>query len=77
MYGSQRCPRCGGYRLLRQSARGVVVLCAGCGLTTIEADAPPPPAAAIDAGIWNRERRHQWNTQSPVTMRQLPWMKNQ
>ena len=37
------CPRCGGYRLLRQRTEGVLVICSGCGLTTtVEPELQPP-----------------------------------
>jgi hypothetical protein len=39
------CPRCGGYRLLKQSTEGVLVICSGCGLTTAEPELPPPLVA--------------------------------
>jgi len=51
--GINRCPRCGGHRLLRRSGREVLAVCAGCGLVTNEPNtAPeaglmPPPTPAL------------------------------
>ncbi len=47
MFSRPRCPRCGGHRLVRRSPRGILVVCAGCGLTTTEPELPRPPAATI------------------------------
>jgi hypothetical protein len=45
MYGINRCPRCGGHRLLKPLAGGIFVLCVGCGLMTDEPELPLPPSA--------------------------------
>jgi uncharacterized Zn finger protein len=67
MYGINRCPRCAGYRLLRQSPQGVLVVCAGCGLVTTEPAPPPRPTAIIArTGIANRSAEHQWNAELPA-----------
>ncbi len=49
MFSLSRCPRCGGHRLVRRCPREILVVCAGCGLTTTEPELPPPPAATITA----------------------------
>lgn len=43
MYGTNRCPQCGGPRLFRRSAKEILVICGGCGLTTTVPDFPSAP----------------------------------
>jgi ribosomal protein L37AE/L43A len=73
MYGLNRCPRCGGHRLIRRSANETFVICAGCGLTTTEPASPPPlRASGFDPAIL---RRQTWTLESPVCRAPLAPMK--
>jgi uncharacterized Zn finger protein len=68
MYGIHRyCPRCGGYRLLKLRAGGVLVMCSGCGLMTHEAE-PPLPSVATNAKTYLEInlRRERWRLEIPA-----------
>jgi len=66
MYGINRCPRCGGHRLLRRSAREVLAVCAGCGLVTNEPEiapgaGPAPPQMPVSTPPSSLELARSWN----------------
>jgi transcription initiation factor TFIIIB Brf1 subunit/transcription initiation factor TFIIB len=78
MYGHNRCPRCGGHRIYRQSPRGIVVVCAGCGLMTTEPAFPAAPNVTTDCAQASVHRRRQiWTQESPVCRPPLTPMKHQ
>jgi ribosomal protein L37AE/L43A len=65
MYGLNRCPRCGGHRLIRRSGSETFVICAGCGLTSTEPGFPAPAIAAT--GVETVLLRRQiWTLETPV-----------
>jgi len=74
MYGLNRCPRCGGHRLIRRSASGTFVICAGCGLTSTEHVFPHPPfATSFEPALL---RRQTWRLELPVWRSPLVPMKH-
>jgi hypothetical protein len=71
MYGLNRCPRCGGHRLIRRSGREILGMCAGCGLVGNVPEVRPPPSAATAGADLAMVRRHQCRLESPFGGDQL------
>ena len=61
--GMNRCPRCGGRRLFRRSAREILVFCGGCGLMTTVPDFPPSPVGTNPETDLAMLRRHAWRVE--------------
>ena len=76
MYSINRCPRCGAHRILKQRAQEILVLCAGCGLTTTELELPPPPGVAyIGSDLEPILKRQRCMPELPVCRAQLTLMR--
>jgi uncharacterized Zn finger protein len=71
MYGLNRCPRCGGHRLIRRWVREILVICAGCGLVATVPEVRPPPSAATAGADLAMVRRHQRRLESLICGDQL------
>jgi ribosomal protein L37AE/L43A len=75
MYGLNRCPRCGGHRLIRRSASDTFLICAGCGLASTEPGFPPPHTATTGFETVLL-RRQMWTLELPVCRSPLMPMKH-
>jgi len=77
MHSSNYCPRCGSDRLLRPSARAILVICLNCGLMSNEPELPPLLGTTnTETGLELMLRSHGWRLELPACGRYVAQMKH-